>query len=58
MTLGLDSARIIISSALAHGRSVQMKPMCVAVLDAGGYLIAFEREDGSANRRFDIAHAK
>jgi uncharacterized protein GlcG (DUF336 family) len=30
----------------------------VAVLDAGGHLVAFEREDGVANRRFEVAHGK
>ncbi len=35
-----------------------MSPLCVAVLDAGGHLVAFEREDGVPNRRFDVAHGK
>jgi uncharacterized protein GlcG (DUF336 family) len=35
-----------------------MKPLCVAVLDSGGHLVAFEREDGVANRRFDVAFGK
>ncbi len=58
MTLGIDDARTIIAAALAHGREAGMQPLCVAVLDAGGHLVAFEREDGVANRRFDVAHAK
>ena len=58
MTISLDQARTIVSAALAHGRDKGMTPLCVAVLDAGGYLKAFEREDGAANRRFDIAHGK
>ena len=28
------------------------------VLDAGGHVTAFERQDGSSNRRFDIAFGK
>lgn len=35
---------------LTHSRPV--------VLDAGGHLIAAERQDGSSNKRFEIAHAK
>lgn len=58
MTITLDQARIIISSALAHGKQAGMNPLCVAVLDAGGHLKAFERSDGVANRRFDVAHGK
>jgi uncharacterized protein GlcG (DUF336 family) len=58
MSIGIEAARAIIAAAFAHGRHEGMKPLCVAVLDAGGHLVAFEREDGAANRRFDVAHAK
>ncbi len=58
MTIDIDRARTIIAAALAHGRGASMKPLCVAVLDAGGHLVAFEREDGVANRRFEVAHGK
>ena len=58
MGLTLDQARTIISGALAHGREHGMNPLCVAVLDAGGHLKAFEREDGVANRRFEVAFGK
>lgn len=58
MTITLDQARTIISAALAHGQSAGMNPLCVAVLDAGGHLKAFERSDGVANRRFDVANGK
>ncbi len=54
----LANARSIIAGALEHGRAAGFQPLCVAVLDAGGHLVAFEREDGVANRRFDIAHGK
>jgi uncharacterized protein GlcG (DUF336 family) len=58
MTLGIESARAVIAGALQHAREAQLKPLCVAVLDAGGHLVAFEREDGVPNRRFDVAHGK
>jgi uncharacterized protein GlcG (DUF336 family) len=32
--------------------------MTVVVLDAGGHLVAAEREDGSSNSRFEIAFGK
>ena len=56
--LTLDHARTIIAAALDHGHGAGMNPLCVAVLDAGGHLVAFEREDGVPNRRFDVAHGK
>ena len=56
--LSLDQARSIIGAALAKGRADHLKPLTVVVLDAGGHVIAAEREDGSANLRFDIAFGK
>lgn len=58
MTLGLDDALTIIGAARDAGREAGMKPLSVVVLDAGGHVIAFQREDGSSNRRFDIAFGK
>ena len=54
----LEEARGIISTALAKGHELGMKPLSVCVLDAGGHLKAFEREDGASNLRFQIAHGK
>lgn len=56
--MNLDQARAIIGGALTHCHDAGLKPLCVAVLDAGGHLVAFEREDGVPNRRFDVAHGK
>jgi uncharacterized protein GlcG (DUF336 family) len=58
MTLTLDTAREIIAATRAAGRAQGLKPLSVAVLDAGGHLLAFEREDGSSTHRFQIAHGK
>ena len=54
----LRRARKIITKALAKGREAGMKPLAVCVLDAGGHLKAFEREDGASIGRFDIARGK
>lgn len=56
--MNLDQARAMIRGALSHRDEATLKPLCVAVLDAGGHLVAFEREDGVPNRRFDVAHGK
>jgi uncharacterized protein GlcG (DUF336 family) len=37
---------------------MELKPLSAVVLDAGGHVIAFEREDGAAPGRFAIAHGK
>lgn len=58
MTLTLAQARTMISSALAFGHTNGLKPLTAIVLDAGGHVTAFEREDGSPNRRFEVAHGK
>jgi uncharacterized protein GlcG (DUF336 family) len=56
--LTLAQASIIVDKALEHGRAQKMKPLTVAVLDAGGHLVAFKREDGSSLLRPQIAQGK
>lgn len=54
----IAKARRIIKTTLARGREMNLKPLAVVVLDAGGHVIAFEREDRSAPGRFDLARGK
>ncbi|MCF6431992.1 heme-binding protein [Leisingera sp. MMG026] len=56
--ISLDQARTIIRAALGKGHEMGLKPLSVVVLDAGGHVRAFEREDGAAPGRFPIAHGK
>jgi uncharacterized protein GlcG (DUF336 family) len=56
LTLGL--ANTIIDAAFAKGQALGLKPLSVAVLDAGGHLIAFQRQDGSSTLRPQIAAGK
>ena len=58
MTLTLEQADRIITAALAEGRNLNLAPLAVAVLDAGGNLVAFKREDGAGILRYDIAFGK
>jgi uncharacterized protein GlcG (DUF336 family) len=58
MSLTLDQARTIVAGVFAEAERRSLKPLSVAVLDAGGHLTAFERQDGSSNQRFQIAHGK
>ncbi|MEP5761437.1 MAG: heme-binding protein [Litoreibacter sp.] len=56
--ISLNKARTIVRKTLAKGRELELKPLSVIVLDAGGNVQAFEREDGAAPGRFDIARSK
>ncbi len=56
--ISLNKARTIVRKAIAKGRDLDLKPLSVVVLDAGGHVQAFEREDGAAPGRFDIARGK
>ena len=56
--LTLDTARTIVAAARAKGRELNLKPLTVTVLDAGGATILLEREDGSSAIRPDVAHGK
>ena len=56
--ISLEAARIMVAGARAKGRDLGLKPLSVAVLDAGGHLLAFEREDGASPGRFQIAQGK
>jgi uncharacterized protein GlcG (DUF336 family) len=54
----LAQASTIVDTALKKAREMKTNPMTVAVLDAGGHLVAFKREDKSGLLRFDIAFGK
>ncbi len=56
--ISLDQARTIISATRAKGREMGLNPLTVVVLDAGGHLVAMEREDGSGYGRPDVAGGK
>jgi uncharacterized protein GlcG (DUF336 family) len=56
--LTLEQAQKIIEIALAHGRQTDCQPLGIAVLDPGGHLVAFARENGTSFLRPQIAQAK
>lgn len=57
-SLALGAAARIVDGAIALGRREGLLPLAVAVLDAGGHLVAFKREDGAGVMRFEIARGK
>jgi uncharacterized protein GlcG (DUF336 family) len=58
MSVNLAQASTIVDVALKKARENNLAPLTVAVLDAGGHLVAFKREDKSGLLRFDIAFGK
>lgn len=58
MAVTLKDAQNIIEASLQKGAEMNMKPLSVAVLDQGGHVQAFARQDGSSMLRFEIASGK
>lgn len=54
----LDQANRIIAGAFDHAASLDLKPLTIIVLDAGGRVKSFQKQDGSALLRFEIAYGK
>jgi uncharacterized protein GlcG (DUF336 family) len=58
MPVTLAQASTIVDVALNKAREMNLAALTVAVLDAGGHLVAFKREDNSGILRHDIAYGK
>ena len=58
MPLTLDLARSLIETSLAKAAERGLKPLTVAVIDAGGHLKALARQDGTSNLRAEVAQGK
>ena len=56
--LNLKVAVSLVNAALAAGRKINAAPLTVAVLDAGGHLLALQREDGASLIRPEVATGK
>ena len=56
--LSLDLANRLAFRTRAEGRRLNLAPLAVAVLDAGGNLVSFMREDKAGIGRFHLAFAK
>jgi uncharacterized protein GlcG (DUF336 family) len=51
-------ANRIIAEAVAKAAALKLKPLGIAVLDPGGHVVAFQRQDGASTMRFQIAVGK
>lgn len=58
MHISLSEANKMITSAFEKGAELNLKPLAVVVLDAGGHVKAFQRQDGASNMRFEVAKGK
>ncbi len=58
MSVTLQQASTILDAALKKARDSKFAPLAVVVLDAGGHVVAFKREDKCGILRFDIAFGK
>ena len=56
--LKLEQANAMIDAAFAEARKRNFARLAVAVLDPGGHVVAFKREDGASFLRFELAYGK
>ena len=58
MNISLSMAQIAKEASITEARRLNLKRITVAILDAGGHLVALARENASSNLRPKIAIAK
>jgi uncharacterized protein GlcG (DUF336 family) len=56
--LSLDQANRIIAATFAEAEKHKCRPMSAVILDAGGRVKAFQKQDGASMIRFEICHGK
>lgn len=54
----LNQANRIIAASFSHASDAQLRPLAAVVVDAGGHIIAFQRQDGASTGRLQIALGK
>jgi uncharacterized protein GlcG (DUF336 family) len=56
--LSLDEANTIIAACFAAAKKHKCRPMSAIVLDAGGRVKAFQKEDNASMLRFEVCYGK
>lgn len=56
--ISLDQALTIITGTFTEATKRKLRPLAVVVLDAGGHVKAFMKQDGCSMLRFEIAQGK
>ena len=54
----LEQSNRIIEAIFSRGRELDCRPLSVVVLEPGAKVKAFQKEDGSAMMRFEMAYGK
>ena len=54
----LEVAKMIIDAAIERAHQLKIRPMSFIVLDGGGQVVCYNREDYSGILRFEIAYGK
>lgn len=57
-SISLYRAKRIINQVFSYAKQQQLRPLAVAVVDQGGHVIAFERQDGAPPGRFNLSYGK
>ncbi len=57
-SISLHRAKRIINQVFAYAKQQQLRPLSVAIVDQGGHVIAFERQDGAPPGRFNLSYGK
>ena len=56
--ISLEQSNRIIEAVFARGRELGCRPLSVVVVEPGAKVKAFQKEDGSAMMRFEMAYGK
>jgi uncharacterized protein GlcG (DUF336 family) len=56
--LSLEQANAIIAATFATAKKQRCRPMSAIVLDAGGRVKAFQKQDGASMLRFEVCYGK
>src|ERR1700726_2030435 len=56
--LSLEQANTIIAATFATAKKERCRPMSAIVLDAGGRVKAFQKQDGTSMLRFEVCYGK
>src|SRR5262245_60608566 len=54
----LEQSNCIMEAIFARGRELSCRPLSVVVVEPGAKVKAFQKEDGSAMMRFEMAYGK
>jgi uncharacterized protein GlcG (DUF336 family) len=56
--ISLEASNRIIEAIFAHGRELGCRPLSAIIVEPGAKVKAFQKEDGSAMMRFEMAFGK